>query len=112
MSIRTITVPVKDVAAATALYTTLLGTEPYVNESYYVGFRPADGPEIGLDPHGDVATGPITYYQVTDVEAAIAGLTAAGATVERKAQDVGGGNLRATLRDTDGNVLGLFQPAA
>ncbi|MET0424795.1 MAG: VOC family protein [Actinoplanes sp.] len=112
MSIRTITIPVNDVAAATTLYQTLLGTDPYVNESYYVGFRPADGPEIGLDPHGDVATGPITYFQVTDIEATIAELTAAGATVEGKAQDVGGGNLRATLRDTDHNILGLFQPAA
>jgi predicted enzyme related to lactoylglutathione lyase len=112
MTIRTITVPVKDLDAATKLYRTLLGTDPYVNQPYYVGFRPEGAPEIGLDPHGDVAAGPITYFHVTDIEATIASLTEAGATAERSPHDVGGGNLTATLRDADGNIVGLFQAAA
>jgi len=109
MSIRTITVPVKDLAAATALYTALLDTDPYVEQPYYVGFRPDDSPEIGLDPHGDVPAGPVTYYYVGDIEASIAGLTALGATTERSPRDVGGGALTATMRDADGNLIGLFQ---
>lgn len=113
MAIRTITVPVKDLPAATALYTALLGTAPYVDEPYYVGFRPEGSPEIGLDPHGDVNAGPVTYYHVTDIEASIAELTGLGATVERSPRDVGGGTLTAILRDADGNPVGLFQaPAA
>ncbi|MFF5083092.1 VOC family protein [Actinoplanes sp. NPDC000266] len=109
MPIRTITIPVKDLTAAKALYTALLGTSPYMDEPYYVGFRPENSPEIGLNPHGDVAAGPITYYHVTDIEATTKSLTAAGATVEQPAKDVGGGGLTATFRDTDGNLFGLFQ---
>ena len=112
MTIRTITIPVKDLAAARALYRTLLGVEPYVDEVYYVGFRPEGAPEVGLDPHGDLTAGPVTYYHVADIEASVATLTGAGATVERSPHDVGAGNLTATLRDADGNVFGLFQAAA
>jgi predicted enzyme related to lactoylglutathione lyase len=111
MTIRTITVPVKDLGAATALYRALLGTDPYTEAPYYGGFRPDGMPEIGLDPNGDLATGPITYYQVGDISATIAQLTDLGATVEREPRDVGDGNLTATLRDGDGNVVGLFQGA-
>ncbi|XVU27429.1 VOC family protein [Actinoplanes sp. CA-054009] len=112
MPIRTITIPVKDLGAAKELYKALLGTDPYMDSPYYVGFRPDDSPEIGLNPHGDVAAGPITYYHVADIEATTKTLTAAGATVEQPAKDVGGGGLTATLRDTDGNLFGLFQGAA
>ena len=110
MAIRTITVPVKDLAAATALYRTLLGVEAYIDQPYYVGFKTEDGaPEVGLDPHGDVAAGPIVYYHVADINASVATLTAGGATEERSVRDVGGGALTATLRDGDGNLFGLFQ---
>jgi predicted enzyme related to lactoylglutathione lyase len=112
MTIRTITVPVKDLQAATKLYTTLLGTGPYIDQPYYVGFRPEDSPEIGLDPHGDVTAGPVTYYHVDDIEASIAGLIDLGATTERSPRDVGGGSLTATVRDADGNLIGLFQAPA
>jgi predicted enzyme related to lactoylglutathione lyase len=111
MTIRTITVPVKDLEAATALYRTLLGTEPYAESPYYVGFRPENTPEIGLDPHGDVAAGPIAYHQVDDIEAKIAALTGQGATVERSPHDVGGPVI-ATMRDSDGNLIGLYQDPA
>jgi catechol 2,3-dioxygenase-like lactoylglutathione lyase family enzyme len=50
-SIRTIVIPVRDRAAARALYGTALGAEPYANEPYYVDFRVGDQ-EIGLDPNG------------------------------------------------------------
>jgi len=111
MTIRTITVPVTDLPAATALWRTLLGTDPYTEQPYYVGFRPEGSPEIGLDPHGDVAAGPVTYFLVADVEASIASLTELGATVERSTHDVGGGSLTATMRDTDQHLFGLFQAA-
>jgi predicted enzyme related to lactoylglutathione lyase len=112
MAVRTITIPVKDLDAATALYTKLLGVEPYATSPYYVGFRPEGTPEVGLNPHGDLAAGPITYYHVEDINAKIAELTATGATVEQEPRDVGGGNLTAQLRDGDGNVIGLFQGAS
>ncbi|MEV4348946.1 VOC family protein [Actinoplanes sp. NPDC049596] len=109
MPIRTITIPVRNLDAAKALYTELLGTAPYVDQPYYVGFRPEGTPEIGLNPHGDLAAGPITYYHVPDIEATIKTLTSTGTTLEQPAKDVGGGALTATLRDPDGNLFGLHQ---
>jgi predicted enzyme related to lactoylglutathione lyase len=102
--IRTITVPVKDLTAAKAVYSTLLGTEPYVDEPYYVGYRPEGAPEIGLNPNG-----PVTYFTVPDIEAAIAALVAAGAQENESPKDVGGGMLVGSVRDADGNVTGLTQ---
>jgi catechol 2,3-dioxygenase-like lactoylglutathione lyase family enzyme len=109
--IRTITYPVKDLDAAKALYTELLGVAPYVDQPYYVGFRPAEGPEIGLDPNGHAQglTAPVTYWHTDDIKAAIAALVEAGAAEEQAVRDVGAGNLTATVRDADGNVTGLFQ---
>jgi predicted enzyme related to lactoylglutathione lyase len=48
-------------------------------------------------------------WHVPDVEAKLAEVTAAGATLEEPAHDVGGGRLVATVTDPDGNVLGLLQ---
>jgi predicted enzyme related to lactoylglutathione lyase len=112
--IRTITIPVKDLDAANALYRTLLGVEPYADQPYYVGFRPEGAPEIGLDPNGHAQgmTGPVTYWHVDDIAAAIAELLAAGAAEQQPVRDVGGGTLIATVRDADGNVVGLYQPSA
>jgi predicted enzyme related to lactoylglutathione lyase len=108
--IRTITVPVTDLGAATALYTTLLGVKPYVEQPYYVGFRPEGAPEVGLDPNGHASgsTGPITYWHVDDIAAAVAELVAAGATEKQAARPVGGGASTATVVDADGNVIGLY----
>jgi predicted enzyme related to lactoylglutathione lyase len=108
--IRTITIPVKDPDAAKAVYGALLGVEPY----YYVGFRPEGAPEIGLDPNGHAQgmTGPITYWHVDGIAASVAELVAAGAEEQQAVRDVGGGALTATVRDADGNVIGLFQALA
>ena len=54
-------------------------------------------------------TSPVAYWQVADIEAKLAEVTAAGATVKEPPRDVGGGRLVATFTDPDGNVLGLVQ---
>jgi predicted enzyme related to lactoylglutathione lyase len=101
---------VGDLDAARSLYTAVLGTEPYVDAPYYVGYRVGDL-EIGLDPNAarQGTSTPITYWTTDDIEARIAALVAAGATVRRPAGDVGGGLLVAVLADADGNLLGLRQ---
>ena len=111
--IRTITIPVRDLGAATALYTMLLGVKPYMEQPYYVGFRPEGAPEVGLDPNGHAQglTGPVTYWRVDDIKAALAALVDAGAAEQQPVRDVGGGHLTATVRDADGNVTGLYQAA-
>ena len=102
--------PVKDLAGAKALYSKLLGAEPYVDAPYYVGFRVGDQ-EVGLNPHGHAEgmTGPVGYVDVDDIQNALQGLLDAGAQMQQEAKDVGGGKLTASVKDADGNVSGLVQ---
>ena len=108
--IKNVLVPVSDLATAKALYTVLLGGPPEHDSSYYVGFE-AGGQHVGLVPGGGPQgmTSPVPYWEVPDIEAKLAEVTAAGATVKEPARDVGGGRLVATVTDPDGNVLGLLQ---
>jgi predicted enzyme related to lactoylglutathione lyase len=105
--------PVSDLAAAKAVYTALLGSAPQADSDYYVGFD-AGGQHIGLVPGGGPQgmTAPVAYWRVPDIEAKLGEVTAAGATVNEAAHDVGGGRLVATFTDPDGNVLGLVQDPA
>ena len=102
--------PVSDLAKAKAVYAALLGAAPQTDEAYYVGFEAA-GQHIGLLPRSGSPgmTSPVAYWHVPDIDAKLAELTAAGATVQEPAHDVGGGRLVATATDPDGNVLGLIQ---
>jgi predicted enzyme related to lactoylglutathione lyase len=52
---------------------------------------------------------PVAYWHVSDIEAKLAEVAAAGASVKDPVRDVGGGRLVATFSDPDGNVLGLLQ---
>jgi len=108
--IKTVLHPVTDLVAAKAVYTALLGIAPQHDSSYYVGYDVA-GQHIGLVPGGGPQgmTSPVAYWHVPDIEAKLAEVTAAGATVKEPARDVGGGRLVATFTDPDGNVLGLLQ---
>lgn len=108
--IKTVLHPVSDLPKAKAMYTALLGVPPQTDEPYYVGFQAA-GQQIGLLPAGTAQgmTGPVAYWHVPDIQAKLAEVTAAGATVKEAAHDVGGGRLVATVIDPDGNVLGVIQ---
>jgi predicted enzyme related to lactoylglutathione lyase len=108
--IKTVLHPVSDLASAKALYTALLGVPPSADSPYYVGFDVA-GEHVGLLPGGGPQgmTSPVAFWQVPDIEAKLAEVTAAGATVKEPVRDVGNGRLVATVTDPDGNVLGLLQ---
>src|SRR6516225_1193256 len=108
--IKTVLHPVSDLAAAKAVYTALLGIPPQHDSSYYVGFD-VEGQHIGLVPGGGPQgmTSPVAYWEVADIEAKLAEVTAAGGTVKDSPRDVGGGRLVASFTDPDGNVLGLVQ---
>ena len=108
--IKTVLHPVSDLEIAKAVYTALLGQPPQTDGPYYVGFDVA-GQHIGLLPGGGPQhlTSPLAYWHVPDIEAKLAEVTAAGATVEDPVSEVGGGRLVATVNDPDGNVLGLIQ---
>ncbi|MET0764347.1 MAG: hypothetical protein ABWY29_05745 [Blastococcus sp.] len=78
---------------------------------------PTQGIKTVLHPVSDLAAAkavyaalpsPVAYWHVPDIEAKLAEVTAAGATVKEPAH-VAGGRLVATVTDPDGNVLGLLQ---
>lgn len=109
LGIRTILHPVSDLGQAKAVYTALLGVPPETDAPYYVGFEAA-GQHIGLVPAGgpQAMSSPVSYWHATDIEAKLAEVTAAGASVKEPVRDVGGGRLVATVTDL-GNVLGRLQ---
>jgi predicted enzyme related to lactoylglutathione lyase len=108
--IKTVLHPVSDLGAAKAVYSALLGVPPSADADYYVGYDVA-GQHIGLVPGGasQGMTSPVAYWHVADIEAKLAEVTAAGATVKEPPRNVGGGRLVASFSDPDGNVLGLLQ---
>jgi predicted enzyme related to lactoylglutathione lyase len=108
--IKTVLHPVTDLEAAKKVYTALLGVPPSADAAYYVGYD-AEGQHIGLVPGGAARgmTSPVAYWHVPDIEAKLAEVTAAGATVKEAPHEVGGGRLVASFTDPDGNVLGLLQ---
>jgi predicted enzyme related to lactoylglutathione lyase len=103
-NIQLIVFPVKDVDKAKKFYNKFLGTEPYVDSAYYVGYK-IDDLEVGLDPNGKAV---VSYIDVDDIEVSLKTLEDAGAEVVMGSKDVGRGLLIARV-EIDGNVMGLRQ---
>ncbi|MFI9603997.1 VOC family protein [Streptomyces sp. NPDC052043] len=110
--LQTIIYPVKDLDRAKALFSALLEVEPYADTPYYVGYKAA-GQDVGLDPNGHSKgmTGPVPFWHVDDIRARLAALVSAGAEVLQDVQEVGGGRLIASVKDAEGNLIGLLQDA-
>ena len=108
--IRTLIYPVRNIEQTKSLLRIALGTEPYADTPFYVGFR-TDGSEIGLDPNGysQGMTGPVPYCEVADVQATYDLLLEAGAEGVQQPKDVGRGKLIAYVKDADGNMIGVMQ---
>jgi predicted enzyme related to lactoylglutathione lyase len=101
--------PASDVPKATKFFATALGVEPYAENPYYVGFKTGEI-EIGLVPKGaHRVSGALAYVDVKDINAALATLLAAGAEKVQDVTDVAQGLLVASVKDSDGNPLGLRQ---
>ena len=109
--IKTIIFPVADLDRAKAVLGALTGAEPTMDAPYYVQYDVA-GQEIGLDPNGHQKgmTGPLGYWHVADINLTLDALLAAGAVIDQPVQDVGG-RLIASVKDADGNPIGLLQPS-
>lgn len=106
---QTLIYPTKDLAGTKAAFAALFGTDPVVDEPYYVQFQ-VGGQSIGIDPNGHDKglPGPVAYWHVDDIEAAFDRLKATGTVVE-DLKDVGGGRLIASVADPNGNVIGVLQ---
>jgi predicted enzyme related to lactoylglutathione lyase len=101
--------PASDMPKAKMFFTTLLGTEPYVDSKPYVGFKVGEM-EVGLihqNAEGSIPA--VAYVTVDDINAALETLVAAGAEKAAEPRDVGYGMLVASIKDCDGNAIGLRQ---
>src|SRR5512138_1979680 len=107
--VKTIIYPVKDMARAKARFRALLGVEPYGDQPYYIGFKIGDQ-DIGLVPNSPEG-GTTAFYHVSDIKQSLQALVEAGSQIARDIMDVGGGRLVASVRDADGNIIGLVQDA-
>ena len=107
--LRTVVYPTPALAEATAWYRQVLGTDPYFEQPFYVGFS-VGGFELGLVPDGQPGTtGATAYWGTPDVAAEVERLAALGAAVESAVADVGDGIRTATLRDPFGNLFGVIE---
>jgi predicted enzyme related to lactoylglutathione lyase len=105
--IGTVIYPVKDLAEAKTLFRELLEVEPYVDQPYYVGFK-VGNQDIGLAPSGD-GEGMTAFYHVDDIRRNLKSLVDAGTKPVQEIKDVGGGKLIASVKDDNGNIIGLIQ---
>jgi predicted enzyme related to lactoylglutathione lyase len=105
--IGTIVYPVKDAAKAKVLFHELLGVEPYADTPYYVGFKAGDQ-YISLDPNGH-RDGMTVYYHVDNIKNSMKSFVDAGAMIIQEIKDVGGGKQIASVKDENGNIIGLMQ---
>ncbi len=114
LGLRTAGYRVRDLVAAKAWYTDVLGFEPYFDQPYYVGYN-VGGYELGLVPD-EAATmsrndAGVAYWGVADADASYARLISKGATDYEPIQDVGDGIRIGAVRDPFGNVFGvIFNP--
>jgi predicted enzyme related to lactoylglutathione lyase len=108
--IKAIVYSVQDLTAAKKIFGAFLGTEPYVDGAYYVGYRVGEL-EVGLDPNAQARgfAAPISYVDTADIQSSLKALVEAGAQVVQDVTRVAPGLLVARLKDADGNLLGLRQ---
>lgn len=114
LGLRTTIYKVGDIKKATIWYSKVFETQPYFNESFYVGFNIA-GYELGLQPEENPTTekveSSVAYWGVDDIKKAYDRIIKLGATENEKPQQVGGDIVTATVKDPFGNCIGLiFNP--
>lgn len=105
--IKTILYPVKDMTQAKTLFSKFLGVEPYADQPYYIGFKIADQ-DIGLVPNNPEAA-VAAFFHVDDIKNSVQLFVDAGGAIIQEVKNVGGGRLVASVKDKDGNVIGLIQ---
>lgn len=105
--IKIILYPVKDINQSKTLFSKFLGVDPYVDQPYYVGFKINDQ-DIGLVPNNPEG-GATVFYDVDDIKSSLQTLLDGGAELIQDIKNVGGERLIASVKDKDGNIIGLVQ---
>ena len=103
---------VGDLPHAKAWYSAAFQQAPYFDQPFYVGFN-IGGYELGLHPERPASSsgrrGPVAYWRVPVIDAAVRHFVAAGAAILEAVQDVGDGIKVATVSDPFGNPIGLIE---
>lgn len=109
LGLRTVIYPVKELAAARAWYSEVLGQSPYFDQPFYVGFA-VGGFELGLIPDGEPGSaGPQPLWGVANADEAFARLLSLGATSLEPVTGVGEGIKVAAVLDPFGNRFGMIE---
>lgn len=112
LGLRTAIYTVDDLDRAKLWYGSVLASQPYFDEPFYVGFS-VGGFELGLQPsegeHEPASGGGVAYWGVANADTALARLLALGAQPHGAVQEVGGGIRVAAVKDPFGNVLGVIE---
>lgn len=109
-------IPVDDAERAKSFYSEALGWEMtgFGDEAYWLvqagaeDERGADGALIG---RGDLHRTPVLIIGVDDIDAAAGRVEKAGGRLVHEKQEIPGVGWSAYFVDTEGNTIGLFQPA-
>lgn len=109
LGLRTVIYPAPELSKAKQWYSEVLGTAPYFDQPFYVGFA-VGGFELGLVPDATPGiAGAQPLWGVENADRALARLIALGATELEPVTDVGGGIRIAAVRDPFGNRLGIIE---
>lgn len=103
---------VRDVAAAAALYTDIVGLEPVMNLGWISTLASRDSGGVQLSLLSDDATAnviPSVSIEVDDVDACHRRAVQAGMAIVHPITDEAWGVRRFMLQDDDGNVVNLLQ---
>lgn len=111
LGLRTTIYKVEDIKKATDWYSKAFETDPYFEESFYVGYN-IGGYELGLQPKENSQVEKIesvvAYWGVNDIQETYNRFINQGATENEKPYNVGGELMTATIKDPFGNVIGLI----
>ena len=115
LGLRTAKYTARDLAAAKTWYSDVLGSLPYFDEPFYVGFN-VGGFELGITPDSSAGSerpeAGVAYWGVADAAATYARLLSKGARTLEPLQDVGGGVKIGSVHDPFGNVFGVVENPA
>lgn len=108
LGLRTTIYKVEDLPSATAWYTKVFETEPYFNESFYVGFN-IGGFELGLMPDVNIKGNNVTaYWGVENIDESFERILNLGAKKVSSPENVGGELMVAVVLDPWDNEIGLI----
>jgi predicted enzyme related to lactoylglutathione lyase len=107
-----IDIPVSDLAAGQAFYSSLFGweiAEPPGFEGYPMWQAPNKISGGGLAPRSDGFTQPRSYVEVDSIDDTAAAAVKAGGRVAMEKQQISPTSWWAVIADPDGNEIGLYE---